>query len=111
MASESNKIGVKSFGYFLAGAGVGAVISLLFARKAGKELRAEISDATKRSIDYAQKNVQMIGEKTSGAIHNVSEKAKEFVTTEKNNLLNRQQAISSALEAGKEAYRAKRAGA
>ncbi|MFN7927242.1 MAG: YtxH domain-containing protein [Blastocatellia bacterium] len=40
--------------YFLIGAGMGALAALLFAPKAGSELRADIADVTRRGVDQAR---------------------------------------------------------
>ena len=37
--------------FFLVGAGIGAVLALLFAPKSGEELRNDIADATRKGID------------------------------------------------------------
>jgi len=44
MSDDRSDVGSK-LTYFLAGAGIGAVIALLFAPKAGRELRGDIADA------------------------------------------------------------------
>ncbi len=38
------------FVYFLVGAGIGAITALLFAPKAGSELRSEIADGTRKGL-------------------------------------------------------------
>ena len=40
--------------YFLVGAGIGAVMALLFAPKSGEELRSDIADATRKGIDKSK---------------------------------------------------------
>src|SRR5205823_4676848 len=40
--------------YFLVGAGIGAVLALLFAPKSGEELRNDIADATRKGIDRSK---------------------------------------------------------
>jgi gas vesicle protein len=40
--------------YLLLGAGVGAILALLFAPKSGKELRSEIADVTRRGLDPSE---------------------------------------------------------
>ncbi len=40
--------------YFLVGAGIGAVLALLFAPKSGEELRNDIADATRKGIDKSK---------------------------------------------------------
>lgn len=60
MSESSNKIT-----YFLAGASIGALVALLFAPKSGRELRSDISDATRRGIDYTTESAKSLGEKAS----------------------------------------------
>ena len=115
------------FVYFLIGAGMGAIAALLFAPKAGSELRAEIADVTKRTADQARDQARQVGERATeyyqasadyatdlaerskDAITDVTERSKEAITdaTERGKeLINRQKAsVAAALEAGKQGYR------
>ena len=54
--------------YFLIGAGIGAVTALLFAPKAGAELRAELADATRRGIDQAKETGREVGERAAECV-------------------------------------------
>jgi gas vesicle protein len=49
--------------YFLVGAGIGAVLALLFAPKSGEELRSDIADATRKGLDKSKEAAQQIGAK------------------------------------------------
>jgi gas vesicle protein len=49
--------------YFLVGAGIGAVLALLFAPKSGEELRSDIADATRKGIDKSKEAAQQLGTK------------------------------------------------
>src|ERR1044072_3140114 len=49
--------------YFLVGAGIGAVLALLFAPKSGEELRNDIADATRKGIDKSKEPAQQRGAK------------------------------------------------
>ena len=51
--------------FFLVGAGVGAVLALLFAPKSGEELRNDIADATRKGIDRSKEAAQQLGAKAS----------------------------------------------
>jgi gas vesicle protein len=57
-----NNSGVNSFGWFLAGLGIGALVGVLYAPKAGKETREDIVagalDAKDKANAYAQQGVQ-----------------------------------------------------
>ena len=108
--------------YFLVGAGVGAVIALLFAPKAGRELREDISGATKRGIDYANTSAKTISQKASTVYSSSREKANELygLSKEKTSGLveagrsvisDQKHRVAAAIEAGKRAYQEKKAAA
>jgi gas vesicle protein len=118
------------FTYFLAGASVGALVALLFAPKSGRELRGDISDATRRSIDYTQENARALTEKASDVYTTGREKASSIYATgrekasdlyaagrEKTQSLietgrgavgEQRARVAAAIEAGKQAYREKK---
>lgn len=113
--------------YFLIGAGIGAVTALLFAPKAGSELRAEIADATRRGIDQARETGREVGHRANEYYHagvdraaDIAARSKETVTevaarsreavedltSRGKEVVERQKAqISAAIEAGKQGYR------
>src|SRR5918998_1645282 len=49
--------------YLLVGAGIGAVVALLFAPKSGHELRGDIADATRKGIDRTREAATQLGER------------------------------------------------
>ena len=51
--------------FFLVGAGIGAVLALLFAPKSGEELRNDIADATRKGIDRSKEAAQQLGMKAN----------------------------------------------
>ena len=79
-------------GYFLAGAGLGAVVVLLFAPKTGKQTRKLITKKAEEGRDY----VASKGREFREQAEEVVEKGKELVTKQKDRL-------AEALETGKEA--------
>jgi len=113
--------------YFLIGAGIGAITALLFAPKPGSELRSDIADATKRSLDYARdtgrdlgerateyyqtgvERAQQIGARVREDVGEFTEKVKGDVgelTERGKDLIGRQKAqFTAAIEAGKQGYR------
>jgi gas vesicle protein len=125
MASENSGGGDKLV-YFLIGAGIGAITALLFAPKAGSELRADIADATRKGLDQARDTGRELGERANeyyqtgverasdlanrgrGAVSDLANRSRESVSdlTERGrDLLNRQKSqIAAALEAGKQGY-------
>ena len=66
----------------LAGVGAGFTLGILFAPKSGKETRKNISDATKKGLNYVGENLtnakNYIEEKTSDIREALAEKYDEF---------------------------------
>src|SRR6185295_3920094 len=124
MASDNN--GGDKLVYFLIGAGIGAITALLFAPKAGSELRADIADATRKGLDQARDTGRDLGERANEyyqtgverasdlanrsreAVSDLTNRGRDSVSdlTERGkDLLNRQKSqIAAALEAGKQGY-------
>jgi gas vesicle protein len=102
--------------YLLVGAGIGAVVALLFAPKSGHELRGDIADATRKSIDRTRDAAtQLSGRATDyyeGARERASElysagreRAGEVASAARDAARQRGGSLSAAIEAGKQAYR------
>lgn len=102
--------------YFLIGAGIGAVTALLFAPKAGSELRSEIADATRKGLDYARDTGRDIGDRATDYYQTGVERAADLTTRSKDavndltqrgkDLISNQKAqFAAAIEAGKQGYR------
>ena len=64
--------------FFLVGAGIGAVLALLFAPKSGEELRNDIADATRKGIDKSREAAQQLGTKASEVYDATKQKAGEY---------------------------------
>src|SRR5215467_6575864 len=97
--------GGDKFLYFLAGAGIGAVLALLFAPKSGKETREFITKTATDGRDFVtskystgKQYVGDTGRKVTEDFNAFLDKSKEAVTRQKEQL-------SAAFEAGKAAYR------
>jgi gas vesicle protein len=112
--------------YFLVGAGIGAVLALLFAPKSGEELRNDIADATRKGIDRSKEAAQQLGAKateyydatrqTAGEYYEATReraadlydtatsKAEEVVAKTRDAANRQAGSISAAVEAGKKAY-------
>jgi gas vesicle protein len=101
--------------YLLVGAGVGAVVALLFAPKSGHELRGDIADATRKGIDRTREAATQFSERASdyyeGARDRASElyntgreKAGEVATAARDVAQRRGGTLTAAIEAGKQAY-------
>jgi len=114
--AENKDGGGNKLEYFLVGASIGAIIALIFAPKAGRELRSDIADASHKGLDYARETGREIGERASAyyqtGVEHVSDlttRGKEAIsdlTDRGKELINRQKAqLASALEASKQSYR------
>jgi gas vesicle protein len=67
--------------YFLVGAGIGAVLALLFAPKSGEELRSDIADATRKGLDKSKEAAQQLGAKAGEYYDTGRAKAGELYDT------------------------------
>ncbi|MBI4469409.1 MAG: YtxH domain-containing protein [Acidobacteria bacterium] len=105
MASEDagNKVG-----WFLLGAGLGAILALLFAPKSGRELREEIADTTRRSLDKASEGYQTAKERALELADKGRETASDLIEQTKTGVGKQKDRLSAALDAGKSAYREER---
>jgi len=82
MTKEKSKPGMK-LSYLLIGGGIGAVIALLFAPKAGQKLRSDIADATRQSLDKAEELGDHLGKKAGAVYEDTRTKAEEIYDTAK----------------------------
>jgi len=103
MADNDDGVAAK-LTYFLIGAGVGAMVALLFAPKSGRELRSDIADATRRGVDYAGTGARAIGERASDIYDRGRERASQLVEAGRETVVRQRDQISAAIEAGKQAY-------
>lgn len=112
--------------FFLVGAGIGAVLALLFAPKSGEELRNDIADATRKGIDKSREAAQQLGSKateyydqarnTAGEYYEstrdkaaelyetASAKAGEVAASARDVASRQAGSVQAAFEAGKKAY-------
>ena len=105
--------------YLLVGGGIGAVLALLFAPKAGSELREDIADATRKGIDKGREAASQIQDKAgefyevsrdrAGELYqNATDKAAELGEKARSVAANTANPFSAAIDAGKEAYTAEK---
>lgn len=66
MTKIASNIGDK-LTYLVVGGGIGAVLALLFAPKAGEQFRAEIADATRKGLDKTEDLANQLNEKAKTA--------------------------------------------
>ncbi|GAB4302190.1 MAG: YtxH domain-containing protein [Desulfuromonadia bacterium] len=98
MAEHDNGVSVTTVLLsFIAGAAVGAGMALLYAPKAGKELRGNIRDLTDDAIDKIKEYTAEAQEKIKATIEDGKDLFKEKKTI-----------LSAAVEAGKEAMEKER---
>ncbi|HEX9759773.1 MAG TPA: YtxH domain-containing protein [Candidatus Acidoferrales bacterium] len=81
------------FSYFLVGLGIGALVGILFAPKSGEETREYLAGKAEEGREYAQRKARELRERAEDLV----ERGKETVGRQKEQL-------TSALDAGKEAY-------
>ncbi len=67
--------------FILIGAGLGAILALLFAPKAGHELRGDIADATRKGMDRSREAAQVFGDKAGEYYETTRERAGELYST------------------------------
>lgn len=115
MADNECGCGSCGLGWFLAGLGIGAVIGVLYAPKAGKETREDLLNSAREAKEKAAEYVEQGRQKAADLVEEGKRQARESIDkgrtqwtqyVEKGkNLINEQQAkVEAAVEAGKEAY-------
>ena len=102
---SENSGGGDKFLFFLAGAGIGAVVALLLAPKSGRETRELLARTATDSRDFitnkvteGRQAVEEKGRKIGDDFNSFLDKSKEAVQRQKEQL-------TAAFEAGKAAYR------
>jgi gas vesicle protein len=89
----SDNVGSK-VSFFLVGLGIGALVGILFAPKSGEETREYLTSKAEEGRDYAQKKARELRERAEDLI----ERSKEIMARQKD-------AITTAVDAGKETYK------
>jgi gas vesicle protein len=107
--------------YLLIGGGIGAVLGLLFAPKAGDELRGDIADATRKGLEKSKDAAALVGEKAGDYYEVTRGKAGELyqtaqvkagdlagkageLTEKARDAVSGSNPLSAAIEAGRRAY-------
>jgi gas vesicle protein len=107
--------------YLLIGGGIGAVLGLLFAPKAGDELRGDIADVTRKGLEKGKDAAVLVGEKAGDYYEVTRDKAGELyqtaqakagdlagrageLTEKARDAVSGSNPLSAAIEAGKRAY-------
>ena len=122
---SNNDNGSGGFGWFLAGLGIGALVGVLYAPKAGKETREDLAAAALEARDRANQlysqGVEQAGQYVQQGKQVASQYADrgkeyydkgrtqwtQYVDKGKDLLQTQADAVTAAVDAGKEAYVAK----
>lgn len=80
--------------FFLIGLGIGSLVGVLFAPRSGEETRDYLASKADEGRDYAQKKAKELRERAEDLL----ERSKEIMGRQKD-------ALSSAVEAGRETYK------
>jgi gas vesicle protein len=83
-----------SFLWFLAGLGIGAAVGILYAPKAGDELRQQLRDVAEEGRENVKQRARQAREQAG----NWADKGRDYLSQQK-------EQIRSAYEAGRQAYR------
>ncbi|HYP53962.1 MAG TPA: YtxH domain-containing protein [Pyrinomonadaceae bacterium] len=90
--------------YFVIGGTVGAIVALLFAPKSGRELRGDIADATRKSVDRTRETATQLGSRAGEYYDVAANKAGELAASAREAATRRGEHLSAAIEAGRRAY-------
>jgi gas vesicle protein len=90
---------------FLAGAGIGAVLGILFAPKSGRETREMIARTANDSREYLNTKVTEGRQFIEDSRRKVGDDFTSFLDRSKDAVTRQKEQISAAFEAGKAAYR------
>ena len=101
----SEHSGGDKFLYFLAGAGIGAVLALLFAPKSGRETRELIAKTATDGRDYLSSKYSEGKQFVGDTSRKVTDDFSAFLDRSKEAVQRQKEQLSAAYEAGKAAYR------
>jgi gas vesicle protein len=90
--------------YFAIGATLGAVVALLFAPKAGRELREDLADATRKGVDRARETGTQLSTRAGEYYDSAATRAGELASSAREAARARGERFTSAVEAGRQAY-------
>jgi|ERR1700690_2337546 gas vesicle protein len=90
---SDNNVGSK-VSFFMVGLGIGALIGILFAPKSGEETREYLTSKADEGREFAQRKARELRDRAEDLI----ERSKEIMAKQK-------EAVTSAIDAGKETYK------
>lgn len=120
MADDSKSYGLA---WFLAGLGVGALVGILYAPKSGREMREDLANSAREGSEYLRNRTRQAAEDVSSLVDRGREQVNEyvergrdavdrgraqwedFVERGKTFVADQTSRVSSAMDAGRQAYR------
>ncbi len=93
------------FGYFLLGLGIGVAAGVLWAPKAGEEMRQMLVDKAGESADYLKDRAQEGTEYVRNRADDVKQSAADLYDKGRSTVVRQKDTLNAAVEAGKQAYR------
>ena len=112
--AEDNRI--NGLAWFVAGLGVGALVGILYAPKAGRETREDLINGAREGTEYLRNRTRQAAEQVSNLVDRGKEQVgdyvdrgraqwEEFVERGKNLVSEQTGRVSAAVEAGRQAYK------
>ena len=112
--AEDNKI--NGLAWFVAGLGVGALVGILYAPKAGLETREDLINGAREGTEYLRNRTRQAAEQVGSMVDKGKEHVsdyvdrgraqwEEFVERGKNLVAEQSGRVSAAVEAGRQAYK------
>jgi gas vesicle protein len=120
MADDNKTHGIA---WFLAGLGVGALVGILYAPKSGREMRENLANSARESTEYLRNRTRQAAEDMSTLVDRSREQVnqyvergreavdrgraqwEEFVEKGKTFVADQTNRVSTAVDAGRQAYR------
>lgn len=120
MADDSKSYGLA---WFLAGLGVGALVGILYAPKSGREMREDLANSAREGSEYLRNRTKQAAEQMGDLVDRGREQVnqyvdrgrevvdrgraqwEEFVERGKTFVADQTNRVSSAVDAGRQAYR------